>query len=131
MDASVTMNFQKVAAAAHAAGLLFWVNSPTEYYGLTVSSEGNFAVLRHVAAGRYLFPVTWQPSDAFKKGEGVDNVLRVVTKGTQATVYINGQQVATLAGQPPAGGSQIGLQVSSGDKAPNVVGFSNLTVTEP
>jgi hypothetical protein len=131
MDASVTLNFQKVAADNHAAGLLFWVNSATEYYGFEVVPNGSFGVIRSVAGGRYLTPVPWQLSDAIKKGEGVDNVLRVVTKGTQATVYINGQQVATFSGQPPTGGSQIGLGGSSGDTAPNVVAFSNLTVMEP
>ncbi len=131
MDASVTMNFQKVGAENLASGFLFWVNSATEYYGLEVAPNGSFGVLRSVAGGRYLMPVPWQQSDAIKKGEGVDNVLRVVTKGTQGTVYINGQQVAILPGQPPVGGSQIGLGGSSGDKAPNVVAFSNLTVAEP
>ncbi len=131
MDANVTVNFQKVAADTYAAGFLFWVNSPTEYYGLEVTPKGTFGVLRSVAGGRYLTPVPWQQSDAIKKGEGVDNVLRVVTKGNQATVYINGRQVGVLSGQPPAGGSQIGIGASSPDTAQNVVAFSNLTVTEP
>lgn len=130
MDASVTMNFQKIGDGDPASGLLFWVKSAGEYYGFVISPKGVFAVYRAVA-GRYLWPVNWQQSDAIKKGEGVDNVLRVVSKGTQGTVYINGQQVATFSGQPPAGGSQFGLGASSGVKGQNVVAFSNLKVMQP
>jgi hypothetical protein len=129
LDASVTMNFQKIGSE-NASGLLFWVKSPGEYYAFVISPKGVFAVYRSVA-DRYLWPVNWQPSEAIKKGEGVDNVLRVVTKGAQGTVYINGQQVATFSGQPPAGGSQFGLLGSSGEKAQNVVAFSNLKVLQP
>ena len=131
IDVSVTVNFQKVGDETRVPGLLFWVNSPTEYYGLMVGPRGRFGVLRSVAGGRYLMPVPWQDSDAIKKGEGADNVLRVVTKGTQGTAYINGQKVAIFSGQPPVGGTQIGLGGSSGETASNVVAFSNLTVTEP
>jgi len=131
MDVSVTMNYQKVGADQYASGPVFWVNNDTEYYYFVVSPSGLFAVLRYVAGGRVLVPVAWQASDAVKKGEGSDNVLRAVTKGTQGTVYINGQQVGTFTGQPPAGGSQIGLRASSGVNGVNVVAFSNLTVVQP
>jgi len=131
MDASITMNFQKGAGEDRASGFLFWVNSATEYYALMLSPNGMVGVLRSVAGGRVLMPAPWQQSDAIKKGEGVDNVLRVVTKGTQGTAYINGRQVAVFSGQPPAGGSQIGLKASSGDTAANVVAFSNFKVVQP
>ncbi len=130
MDASVTMNFQKMGDGTMAPGILFWVKSAEEYYAFMVAPSGYFAVQRKVP-DRYLWPVNWQKSDTIKSGEGVDNILRVVTKGTQGTVYINGQQVATFSGQPPAGGSQIGLGASSGAKAQNVVALSNLTVVQP
>jgi hypothetical protein len=130
MDATVTLAFQKMGDANTAPGLLFWVKSDDEFYVFLVAPSGYFAVQRKVA-GRYMWPVNWQQSPAIKKGEGMDNVMRVVTKGTQGTLYINGQQVATFSGQPPAGGSQIGLGASSGEKAKNVVAFSDLKVVQP
>ena len=130
MHASVTMNFQRMGDRNTAPGLLFWVKSPEEFYVFLVSPIGYFTVQRKMSH-RYLWPVNWQKSDAIKGGEGVDNVLRVATKGNQGTVYINGKQVATFSGQPPAGGSQIGLGASSGAKAQNVVAFSNLEVVQP
>jgi len=56
--------------------------------------------------------------------------LRVVTKGRQATAYINDKEVATFSGQPPPGGGCIGLYGQSG-KSQNIWQFSNLKVTSP
>ena len=131
IDATITAKFLKAPAETYGVGFFFWVNSPTEFYGLWLTPSGTFSVLRSVVGGRLLYPVPWQKSDAIKKGEGVDNVLRVVTKGNKATVYVNGQELAVLNGQPPAGGTQIGMGASSGGTAPNVVAFSNLTVVAP
>jgi hypothetical protein len=52
----------------------------------------------------------------------------VVTKGRQATAYINDKQVATFPGQPPVGGGCIGLYGQSG-KSQNIWQFSGLEVT--
>jgi hypothetical protein len=52
----------------------------------------------------------------------------VVTKGRQATAYVNDKQVATINGQPPSGGSCIGLYGQSAEKTQNAWQFSNLKV---
>ena len=54
-----------------------------------------------------------------------------MTKGNQATIYINGKEVISFSGQPPEGGSLIGFKAGSGPGAPNSVAFSNFQVVQP
>ena len=109
-------------------GLMFWGKDYSDFYGLVVSANGRFSIVRLVG-DRWLYPVDWQDNSAIKKGVGQMNRLRIVTRGRQATAYINGEEVATFSGQPPAGGGCLGLYGESG-KTPNVWRFSNLRVTE-
>ncbi|MFA5111516.1 MAG: hypothetical protein WC443_08935 [Desulfobaccales bacterium] len=130
MEASFTMTFLKAPAATWGSGLVFWAKDYDEYYAVLINAQGWFGVQRHVA-NRYLLPVAWRQADAIKKGEGAENQVKVVTKGNQATISINGKEVITLAGQPPQGGSLIGFKVASGPEGANSVGFANLQVTQP
>ena len=82
-------------------------------------------------ANRYLLPVAWRQSDAIKKGEGVENQVKVVTKGNNATIFINGKEVIALNGQPPEGGSLIGFKAASGPEGINTVAFGNLQISQP
>jgi len=54
-----------------------------------------------------------------------------MTKGNQATVYINDTEVVTFKGQPPQGGSLIGVKGDSPEKSQAVWEFSDLKVTKP
>jgi hypothetical protein len=130
MEASFTMTFRQAPAPTWGSGLVFWAKDYDEYYALLINAQGWFAVQRHVA-NRYLLPVAWRQSDAIKKGEGAEDQVKVVCKGNQATIVINGKEVISFQGQPPQGGSLIGLKVASGPEGANSVGFSNLQVTQP
>jgi hypothetical protein len=55
----------------------------------------------------------------------------VVTKGNQATIFINGKEVVSFAGKPPEGGSVIGFRACSGPEGSNSVAFSNFQVVQP
>jgi hypothetical protein len=130
MDASFAMTFIKAPAPTWGSGLVFWAKDYDEYYAVLLNAQGWFAVQRHVA-NRYLLPVAWRESDSIKKGEGAENQIKVVTKGNNATIFINGKEVITLNGQPPPGGSLIGFKAASGPEGVNTVGFANLQVTQP
>jgi hypothetical protein len=78
-----------------------------------------------------LLPVAWRESEAIKKGEGAENLVRVVTHGKQATIFINGKEIIRVGGQPPEGGSLIGFKAASGPEGTNTVAFSNLQVSQP
>lgn len=129
-EGSFAMTFVKAPAPTWGSGLVFWAKDYNEYYAVLINPEGWFAVQRYIA-GRYLLPVAWRESDAIKKGEGVENQVKVVTKANKATVFINGKEVISLSGQPPQGGTLIGFKVASGPEGSNSVAFSNFQLVQP
>ena len=129
-ESSFAMTFVKAPASTWGSGLVFWAKDYNEYYAVLINAEGWFSVQRHIA-DRYLLPVAWRESDAIKPGEGVENLLKVVTKGNKATVFINGKEVISFSGQPPQGGTLIGFKVASGPEGSNSVAFSNLQLSQP
>lgn len=137
VDYSVDMTLLKGDGTKAGAGIIFWAKDSNDYYYLYVLADGTFYVGRYIN-NRFLYPVSSQKSDAIKTTPGAVNHLRVVTKGNQATIYINDKQLATFTGQPPEGGSLIGLSgdspTKSQDNKPDITntwGFSNLKVTKP
>jgi hypothetical protein len=130
MDASVGLTYQKVGDPDYASGMIFWAKDTSDYYVIAFSPDGWFAIQRY-AGGRMLAPVPWREVGSAKKGVNVENILRVVTKGNQATAYINGKQIVTFSGQPPQGGSLVGLKGSSGPNGVTAAAFANLKVVGP
>jgi hypothetical protein len=130
MEASYTVAVVKAADPGYSSGLVFWTKDKDAWYAIVTTSNGSFAVLRRIA-DHTLQPVTLRESDTLKKGEGAENQVKVVTKGNQATIFINGKEVISLAGQPPEGGGPIGFIVTSGPEGSNSVAFSNLQVVQP
>ena len=130
MDVSVSMKFIKADDPSYGSGLIFWSKGSKDYYALMMNANGWFTVQRRLG-DRYINPVAWRENGAIKKGGGVDNRLRVVTKGTKATIFINDKELITLIGQPPEGGSQIGVRSSSGTEKQNAVEFTDLKVMTP
>src|SRR4029077_8622739 len=84
-----------------------------------------FKISRYVT-DRWLQSVGWIENEAINKGIGQVNRLRVVTKGRQATAYINDKQVATFNGQPPQGGGRVGVSGGSPENAQNTWQFTKL-----
>ena len=110
-----------------AGGLIFWAKDYTNFYCLCIDANGSFKI-SHFVTDRWLTPVGWTESDAVKKGVGQANKLRVVTKGRQATAFINDQQVITINGQPPQGGGCVGVSGGSAQDSQNTWQFANLRV---
>jgi len=129
-EGSFAMTFVKAQAPGWGSGLVFWARDYNEYYAVLINPEGWFAVQRYVA-GRYLLPVAWRESGAIKQGEGAENQVKVVTKGNNAAVFFNGKEVISLSGQPPQGGTLIGVKVASGPEGSNSVAFSNFKLVQP
>src|ERR1700726_668583 len=108
-------------------GLIFWAKDHSNFYCLCIDAAGYFKISRYVT-DRWLQPVGWIENEAIDKGVGQVNKLRVVTKGRQATAYINDKQVTTFYGQPPPGGGCIGVSGGSAENAQNTWQFTNLQV---
>ena len=130
MDVSISMKFVKAEDPNWGAGLLFWSSGYKNFYGLLINANGWYTIQRRMG-DRFINPVSWRQDAAVKKGAGAVNQLRVVTKGTKATVYINGKEVISFSGTPPEGGSQVGVRAASGDDKPNVVEYTDLKIMKP
>jgi hypothetical protein len=111
-----------------AAGLIFWVADNSTLYTFSVYGNGTARVYRMVG-GRWLTPALNKPLAA-KPATGKTMKLRVVTKGKDATFYVDGEEIGKLKGQPPTGGGAVGLYVQT--EAPNEEAgaeFTNFKVT--
>jgi hypothetical protein len=78
-------------------GVVFWAKDYSNFYCLSIDANGSFKV-SHFVIDRWLNPVGWTESDTINKGVGQTNKLRVVTKGRQATAYINDKEIITING---------------------------------
>jgi len=132
MDVCVNVSLTKSDDPNYGGGLIFWAKGYDDYYYLLVTGDGWYTVKRWTNK-RVLEPVSWRQNSALKKGLGEINQLRVVTKGNEAKVYINDTEVVTFKGQPPQGGSFVGLTGNSPANVQNknVWEFSDLKVTKP
>ena len=110
-----------------AGGLIFWAKDYTNFYCLCIDAQGSFKI-SHFVTDRWLNPVGWTESEAINKGIGQVNKLRVVTKGRQATAFINDKQVIVINGQPPQGGGCVGISGGSAQDSQNTWQFANLRV---
>ncbi len=108
-------------------GLIFWAKDYSNFYCLSIDASGSFKI-SHFVTDRWLSPVGWTKSDAIVQGIGQVNKLRVVTKGRQATAYINDKEVVTINGQPPQGGGCVGITGGSAQDSQNTWEFANLRV---
>jgi glucose/mannose transport system substrate-binding protein len=108
-------------------GLIFWAKDYTNFYCFSVAANGSFKI-SHFVTDRWLTPVGWTESAAINKGIGQDNKLRVVTRGRQATAYVNDKQVITINGQPPQGGGCVGISGGSAQNTQNTWEFASLRV---
>ncbi len=130
LDASVSLTFQKAEDPGYGSGLVFWAKDYNDYYVLALTPGGSFEV-QHYIGKRWLQPIPWRQIDNARKGENVENILRVVTKGNTATAYVNDKEIISFTGEPPQGGSLIGFKGSSGPKGVNAAAFANLKVIGP
>jgi hypothetical protein len=129
LDACIKVRLVKSDDPSQAGGLIFWGKDYSSYYALKVSADGHFKVARLVG-NHWIDAVASRENAAVKKGIGQVNQLRVVTKGNQATVYINDEEVVSFKGQPPEGGSLVGVIGSSPPEESQVVWeFSDLKIT--
>jgi glucose/mannose transport system substrate-binding protein len=108
-------------------GLIFWAKDYSNFYCFSIDANGSFKI-SHFVIDRWLTPVGWTESDAINKGIGHANKLRVVTKGRQATAYINDKEVITINGQPPQGGGCVGISGGSVQDTQNTWEFASLRV---
>ena len=112
------------------AGLLFWYVDANNFYVLEFAPNGKASVWRR-QRGKWLEQVEWQDVEGANSGDGAVNELRVVTKGDQAVLYINGSEFAEFDGVAPDNGQQIGVFATSPEAGVARFAFDDLKVTRP
>ena len=112
------------------AGPIFWYLDVNNFYVFELAPNGRAGVWRR-QRGRWLAQVDWQDAEAANRGDSGVNELRVTTVGDDATFHVNGTEFATLEGDAPDNGQQIGLFAGSPDGSAAVFSFDGLRVTKP
>jgi regulation of enolase protein 1 (concanavalin A-like superfamily) len=111
-------------------GIIFWASDYDNYYSLQVSTNGEASIWRR-QRGKWLVQMDWQKFGAVHPAANQVNVLRVQTAGSRARVFVNGQLFGEVTGQPPQGGSQLGLMACSPNDASARVEFTGIVVSAP
>jgi hypothetical protein len=111
------------------AGPLFWAQDHSNYYYFEIDPNGKVALERKVK-GKWVTVLGWRQIPTAKVGSGAKNTLRVTTSGNTITLYLDDTKVATVKGQQPDGGGQIGLRADSEKDKRDTWKFMGLKVTD-
>jgi regulation of enolase protein 1 (concanavalin A-like superfamily) len=130
VDICAEMNVPAPLVKNNCGSVIFWAVDYDNYYSLQVSTDGQASVWRR-QKGKWLNQVSWQDFGAVHAAANQVNTLRVVTAGNRARFFVNGQLFKELTGQPPPGGSQVGLLACSPNNASARVEFTNFVVSGP
>jgi hypothetical protein len=129
-DVNVCVTLGTVAtekAENELGGVVFWAVDYASFYVFQVNpTNGQFDVAQRLASGQWNLAVGWTASPAIMQGMGKTNSLRVQTKGSTATLFVNDQQVGTVNGTSPTGGGQVGFY-GQGDGT-DTLQFTNFAV---
>ena len=110
------------------AGPIFWAKDYDNYYMFMVTPSG-FAEITRKVNGKWIDVVEWKQSADIKRTTGAQNVLEVKTEAGTVSTFINGQPFASVKGQAPDGGGQIGMRAQSEKDQTDTWKFSGLQVT--
>jgi hypothetical protein len=115
-------------------GLLCRYQSLDSFYAFLISSDGYYAIASVTDGGPYKIlsgdGTHLMPSEAIQTEPGASNEIHAVCAGTSLTLYVNGQQLASVSDAQLDSGD-IGFIVSAYEQAPIEVRFDNLFVQEP
>ena len=110
------------------AGPIFWAKDYDNYYMFMVTPSG-FAEITRKVNGKWIDVVEWKQSADIKRATGSQNLLEVKMDGGTVSTFINGQPFASVKGQAPEGGGQIGMRAQSEKDQTDTWKFSQLQVT--
>ncbi len=110
------------------AGSIFWAQDYDNYYMFMITPSGYAEITRKVK-GRWIDVVEWRQVPDIKRDIGSKNVLEIETRGDTITASINGSRFASVKGQAPEGGGQIGMRAQSEKNQVDTWKFTALKVT--
>lgn len=109
------------------AGPIFWAKDYDNYYMFMITPSG-FAEITRKVNGKWIDVVEWKQDADIKRPTGSQNLLEVKTDGSTISTFINGQPFASVKGQAPDGGGQIGMRAQSEKDQTDTWKFSQLQV---
>jgi hypothetical protein len=110
------------------AGPIFWATDYDNYYMFMITPSG-FAEITRKVAGKWIDVVEWKQDPNIKRDPGSKNVLEVVTDGNTVTTMINDVKFASVKGQAPEAGGQIGMRAQSEKNQVDTWKFTALKIT--
>ncbi|MGD2050768.1 MAG: DUF1080 domain-containing protein [Chloroflexota bacterium] len=112
-------------------GILYRMQSPTEFYRFEIMGDGHFMVERLDNDGTWTrFVDDWQRSDTIQVGVNANNHLRVVADGPSMTFYVNGELLQEIEDHTYISGN-IGLDAGTYGHPKTRVAFDDLRVSPP
>jgi len=111
-------------------GLVWWWENWDNYYYMFYWAGADSLEIRRVVNGKSQ-NVAAVETLALKKEVGQTNHVELQLKPKDATILINGTQVARFKGKPPKDGAPIGVYALSPDDKPATFSYDNLVVSPP
>ncbi len=113
-------------------GLMFWARDNDHYFTFQITLDG-YGTVYEFDDGDWKSLIDDRAFPAIKQGIGAVNELRVVTRGSNATFYVNGQKFDTVTVKTAPGTQHIGfaIEAPSGDGGKATFAFDNLEVRAP
>lgn len=112
---------------AGTGGMIFWYENSDKYYMAAIKTDGKVGIWRHLASGwTPVYPLTANAAAQVKPGD--QDVMELALRGNTGTLFLNGTKIADFRGQPPKGGSAIGLYSESEQSQQNIWEFTDLRV---
>ena len=109
------------------AGPIFWAKDYDNYYMFMITPSG-FAEITRKVNGKWIDVIEWKQDPNIKRPAGSNNVLEIKTTGSDIAAFINDKPFATVKGQVPEGGGQIGMRAQSEKEQVDTWKFSQLQV---
>ena len=109
------------------AGPIFWAKDYDNYYMFMITPSG-FAEITRKVNGKWIDVIEWKQDPNIKRPAGSNNVLEIKTMGSDIAAFINDKPFATVKGQVPEGGGQIGMRAQSEKEQVDTWKFSQLQV---
>lgn len=111
------------------AGPIFWAKDYDNYYMFMVTPSG-YAELTRKVAGKWIDVIAWRQDTNIKRDAGATNILQIETRGDTITASINGAKFASVKGQIPETGGQVGMRAQSEKDQVDTWKFSQLKITD-
>ncbi len=109
-------------------GVLFRMNSPSEFYRFAIRGDGLYMIERHDPDGWTRFMKDWEPTAAIHQGIGQNNHIKVVAEGATLAFYVNDLLVTQIQdGRYPQG--NIALDAGTFGQTNLQIAFDNVLVT--